>query len=367
MSENDKAKRDQRYAELNAEIAHNYNTELQMSQQRFNASEAEKARQWSSEKERVKRLRQAGLSVGLMYSGSGGGSGGSASVASSGAIGQSPTGVAGRSDTSAGMMAGIGSVLNQGVGAVSQARKNQSEIELNKALASKANADAKKTEGVDTQKAEAEIGEITSKIGLIGEQAKTEVVRRQSIVLENQMADMEVKFQEATFENKVSIMKEQNSQMVRQSGILMEDLAEKRRRNEIGEKTMKAEIGLAVQEYHNAVTAGVVMGTQAYLNEKHAELTIEEKNEVMRKITAIGEDQEIKRDAIQAMRRGQTMGMIGTLGAATIGAAGQILGGKTKALKAVAGAAGIPGIGAIKNIKGFNLGEYEDYMNAMFD
>ncbi len=97
---------------------------------------------YTNAENQVKHYENAGLNVGLMYGGSG--AGGTLSSGSGG--------------NASGGNAPIGESVSNIMGIGLQAQQIQSAIELNKAMANKANAEAEKTSGVDTESTIASTG-----------------------------------------------------------------------------------------------------------------------------------------------------------------------------------------------------------------
>lgn len=125
-----------------------YQKELMGLQYQYNDKAADKAHErqldyWNKTnyEEQLKHMKNAGLSVGLMYGQ--GGAGGSTGAAPMGSVsgGSAPSAAAGV----------------EGMGLGLQLRRQQAEVDLMEAQAKKANADADKTAGVDTREAESRI------------------------------------------------------------------------------------------------------------------------------------------------------------------------------------------------------------------
>lgn len=132
------------------------------------ADQRQRAQYWDlySPQAKLKQFQEAGLSPSLMYGMSGtGGAGGTAT----GAMG-----------TGAGGQHGFGMAVD-----LSQ----MSQIKLNDALANKANADADKARGVDTNKAEAEIRLIMSQQGLADAQNGLTKSQQKMQDIQNEIAD----------------------------------------------------------------------------------------------------------------------------------------------------------------------------------
>lgn len=127
----------QRYNKQNAEQQQRYNVENMLRQQGFNEREAQKSREWNSEVATMKRMSAAGLNP-YALAGSKGGGGGGSTPATSGV----PT--AGIPSVSAPDMSGVGRNRVAAMEQVMQSTKVDSEIDLNKAAAEKARADADK-------------------------------------------------------------------------------------------------------------------------------------------------------------------------------------------------------------------------------
>lgn len=130
------ARQQQRYNEQNMATQQRYNKENMAAQQKYNAAEAQKSRDWNTEAEQMKRMSAAGLNPYALFGGKGGGGGGSTAAATSGVAG------AGLPSVGIGDSAGVMSNKTAAAQSLAGAAKLNSEIDLNKAAAEKARADA---------------------------------------------------------------------------------------------------------------------------------------------------------------------------------------------------------------------------------
>lgn len=257
-----------------------------------------------------KQYIAAGMNPALAMGLGAGGSGGSANVGSTGtagahggqAQGLDPSSV-GRNNVEAAMML--------------------SQLELNKSLANKADQDAEKTKvdtdktkGVDTEKVKVEIG-------LMSEQSQSEAVKRVGYAIENAISEIERQMGEASKEDRINIIKEEYSQAVRQSAIAMEDLAQKRRNNEIGNKTMEAEIAKIWGEQKAVYTQIALWGAQTEAEKKGIELKDADIENIKKRTENIDRELEIKQDFNNTLKAGAKWQFAGKFveGAFDIGAA----------------------------------------------
>lgn len=180
----------------------------------------------------VEHMRNAGLSVGLMY-GNGGG------------MGASSSGAQGQGVTNPGSQAEAVRAQNQAMGI--QLANIESQTELNKAQAKKAKSEADKTSGVDTQIGEATVGKLIEETK--NEKLKQGLIRANTRV-ENANEDLirastDMKFMEMD-EIKATIQK-----TVRESERILREIEGAELDNKLKKETMEAhvqqEIGTAAQ------------------------------------------------------------------------------------------------------------------------
>lgn len=216
----------------------------------------------------VEHMRKAGLSVGLMY-GNGGG------------MGASTSGAQGQGVTNTGSQAEAIRTQNQAMGI--QLANVASQTKLNEAQAKKAEAEAEKTSGVDTQVAEASIKKLIEET--TNEKLKQGLTRANTRV-ENANEDLirastDMKFMEMD-EIKATIQK-----TVRESDRILKEIEGSDLDNKLKRETMEAhvqqEIGTAAQILANitktqAETKAInqaINESIARINQKWSELDLD--------------------------------------------------------------------------------------------
>ena len=151
---------------------------LHMDKQRMDYQNEKQLEMWekTNYKAQVDQMKKAGLSIGLMY-GNGGGGG-----ATTG--GNMPTSNVGQAPVGGGEIMGM-----------LQLRSQEAQIELMKAQAEKASAEANKTKGVDTKLGETQIENLTQ--GIENQKAIQELTKIQS-----RISNLELNLKEESFESK---------------------------------------------------------------------------------------------------------------------------------------------------------------------
>lgn len=170
---------------------HNFHQQQQLMQQQFANQQALNVQgqmlqqqnwDYTNAENQVEHYKNAGLNVGLMYGG-----GGAGGATTGGASGGSASGGSAPQTAS---MQGMAMALGQ----------QASQIELNKALANKANAEATKTGGVDTTKTTTEIANLEQ--GIQNQKASQKLTEMQT-----SLTGIEYDLKNATFDDSMKILK----------------------------------------------------------------------------------------------------------------------------------------------------------------
>lgn len=156
---------------------------LHMDKQRMDYQNEKQLEMWekTNYKAQVDQMKKAGLSIGLMY-GNGGGGG-----ATTG--GNMPTSNVGQAPVGGGEIMGM-----------LQLRSQEAQIELMKAQAEKASAEANKTKGVDTKLGETQIENLTQ--GIENQKAIQELTKIQS-----RISNLELNLKEESFDDSLNTIK----------------------------------------------------------------------------------------------------------------------------------------------------------------
>lgn len=153
----------------------------------------------------IKHMKKAGLNVGMMY-GMGGGQG---ATTGAGGTPTSGMGIAPNVDT---------------VGSSAQGAMTAASIKLMEANAEKAKAEADKTKGVDTEKAIAEIQNITENTNQIGELIQSEKVKREGNRLQNTFQGIQNFIAETTKEMNIDKLGKEIEKLKWEAEDLMESI-----------------------------------------------------------------------------------------------------------------------------------------------
>lgn len=200
----------------------------------------------------LRRLKEAGLSPGLMYGGAG--STGGANV---GAMAQ---GAGSSGAASAGHAANEAERANSRVaqmGMALQLAKVKSEIDVNEATAEGIKTDAEKKRGVDTELGNATIKQIT-------EQTKNITIQRQGAILQNEFDSIRNNIAGATTEAQIKTIEAAYEK-------LEEELTEAVRNNEIGEDMKETTKATMKQNLRNMMVEEIQKLTSTKLTARQTE------------------------------------------------------------------------------------------------
>ena len=229
---------------------------------------------------KVSQLRNAGLSVGLMYGQSGlGGSSQSAPMAATPANAAPIINPA----IPLGMLSEVGNLMTSGTGGLKQALESGNIFE-----------DTKKKQA-EQRNIDQQIKESMQRIELLAKQTGTEEIKQESMNLQNKLAEQELNFNEASWEERLKII-ENNAEQIRQATEeIKERIRGQRIENDKKDDYIDAQVDLLKATKEKYVQDKAVgMAQEALLRAQKLtqdQLTEKEKLEI-RKLTKIVEDYE---------------------------------------------------------------------------
>lgn len=311
------------YGEKAAENA--YNRQMQMYERSYNDQSYSAMR---------KQMEDAGLSVGLMYGGSGaGGAGGATTGAPQGETGGAQ---AGQADSPAAQQAAAIEQAKLGLGLVSMkkdlALKDAQIEEIN------ATAEAKRAEaGLTAEKKITEvqtrqplIDKFNAEIGDLKAGAAKKNAERDLITTENNLKKIELYIKESVKEDQVEAMRNDCKKAKYEMEQALQQLESMKLDNEIKQRTKEDQIKLYNEKVKNMIAQTILMDKQANMTEEQALYYAQAAYKAYTEAEAIPTEMEVRWNIAelqaQAQTAGSKMASAGQLGAATLTAIG-ILGG----------------------------------------
>lgn len=247
--------------------------------------------EYNSYENQMARMKAAGLNTALMYGQSG--AGGSTGTAGSQSGGSAGSGQA--SDEASRRMAQIQA---HGMGLLNS--KLMAEIRNIEADTKQKEATATKTAGVDTKAAESQIAKMGEEMKLIGEQTKSESVKRRGQELTNDWQELQTALSEATLDSQIKTIQLTAYKLQNESNKILQEIDGLQIDNNIKEQTKKNVIKqqeLAVQE---SISRILMNKSVANLNQEQANAIATQLTLKAKEIKASEDSNQVKREQIEA-------------------------------------------------------------------
>lgn len=236
---------------------------------------------------KARQLQEAGLSLGLMYGNSGGSGGTSAGTGAQG------TG----SGNQQGKQAAVFDLSNASIA---------SEIELNKALAKKAEADAKKTAGVDTENTEADtavknisVENIIKDMEVKDADIKVKEAQAELLELQKGFDEIRNQVQISTAQAQINTYMQQLEKMKEETNKIIADTQNSSLDAEIKEKSKEAQIQYYNENLKNIVADTLLKQVQGRATEEQINKTLAEIDEIIKRTSGEHGQQVIDRERLE--------------------------------------------------------------------